>query len=270
VWPRGRKGWLLILLIVLAVALTAAQTRALNRGRPSPLEAPAILLLKPFQNCVTAVSRAWDSAIGGTDSRLSLAAENRQLREQVSLLTVKNAHLSHIAAENARLRAMLSMKQHDPSGARWIVADVLERHPSHWFDMLTLDCGRSAGVRQHSIVLTTRGLVGKVVVVRSDTCDALLITDPASDTGAFVPRTRDVGYVEGTGHQEMTLHFFDRDHGVRVGDSVVSSPFSATYPSGISIGKVTAITKDAGASVSQASIQPSVQFNDLGEAIVIP
>ncbi len=269
-FPTGRKAWLLISLLGLAAILAAVQNRFYTEGRPPALQAPAIFVLRPFSGCLAVVNGIWNNLAAEATQKATLQSDKQKLQRQVTLLSVQKSHLMRVGYENERLRQLLKMTQHDPSGRRWIPSDVVERRPSHWFQYITLDRGSNAGVKKHSVVITPQGLVGQVVMVRSDSCDVLLLTDPASDAGAIVPRTHDVGYIQGTGQNELTLSFFDKDHGVKVGDLVVSSPFSALYPSGMMIGKITAIADDTGTSTRKASVRPAVEFDSLEETLVIP
>lgn len=269
-FPTGRKAWLLISLLALSAILAAVQNRFYTAGRPSALQAPAIFVLRPFSGCLAVMNGIWNNLAAEATQKASLESDKQKLQRQVTLLSVQKSHLMRVAYENVRLRQLLKMTQHDPSGHQWIPSDVVERHPSQWFQYITLDRGSNAGVKKHSVVITPQGLVGQAVMVRSDSCDVLLLTDPASNAGAIVPRTHDVGYIQGTGQNELTLNFFDKDHGVKVGDTVVSSPFSAVYPSGMIIGKITAVSGDTGTSTRRATVRPAVQFDSLEETLVIP
>ncbi|MCA1595031.1 MAG: rod shape-determining protein MreC [Chloroflexi bacterium] len=266
----GRKLWPLLLLLVVSAAFAAAQNRSFSRGTASVAQRPAIAVLRPFEGGMTAFNRFCAIVASATTGRTSLVVENNALKRQVALLTLRNDHLLHLADENTRLRRLLKMNQHDASAQRWVAADVVERQPSHWFQFLTVNRGTRSGIKQHSVVLTADGLVGQVVTVRPDASDVLLLTDPTSNAGAIVSRTHDVGYVQGTGHTELELRFYARDHGIRIGDAVVSSPFSALYPSGILIGRISAISRDSPTGANSAVVEPAVHFNTMDSALVIP
>lgn len=266
----GRKFWLLAALLVLSGIMAAAQTRCLVSAKPTPTQRLGITLLRPFEIAIHAGNQLWTSLTGSFQDRFRLAQENSRLQQEVSLLSLRNDHLLHLAEENDHLRELLKMRQHDPSAIRWVPAEVVEREPSEWFHLVTLNQGSSAGIRKHSVVITAEGLVGQVVMVRQDSCDALLLTDTSANAGAFVPRTHDVGYVQGTGHEELILSFFSPDHGVKVGDIVVSSPFSALYPSGLLLGHVSEIVRDNRTGTRTAIVRPAVSFNKLETAFLIP
>ena len=268
---RRRKSlWLLAALLLTAGILTIAQDRAARTGHPSAAQAPAIAALRPARQGLGATGGFWHELVAQATQKAWLASQEEKLRRKCALLAVQNSHLQHVAEENQRLRQMLAMREHDPSGSHWVVADVVERHPSHWFQSITLDRGEDAGIRVHSVALTPKGLVGQVILVRSDSCDVLLLTDPSSDAGAIVDRTHDVGYVQGKGQKDLALRFFEHDHGVKFGDRVATSPFSSIYPHGVTIGWITSVHDDNGATTRTATVRPSVEFNSLEEVIVVP
>jgi rod shape-determining protein MreC len=267
---RASGLWALVILVILGAVLATFQNRAASTGQVSPVQRPAIAILRPVESVLDAIGGMCSLIATEATQKAHLQAQRDDLQRQVAILTVQNIHLASIATENQRLRRLLSMTQHDPAGAHWIAADVVARRPSQWFDFVTLDRGSNAGVRQHSVVITAEGLVGQVVMMRSDSSDVELLTDSSSNAGAMVPRTHDVGYVHGTGGKDLVLSFFDRDHGARPGDVVVSSPFSALYPSGLRIGTIVSISAETGTTTRTAIVRSAVQFNDMEEAIVIP
>ena len=66
------------------------------------------------------------------------------------------------------------------------------------------------------------------------------------------------------------MNFFDRDHGVQVGDQVVSSAYSSLYPSGMPIGTISEVANEPGTTTRTAIVRPNVPFNDLEQLVVIP
>lgn len=268
---RGlRSAWLLILLLVLSAGLTALHRHAQDSGSTGWAYAPGRMVLRPFGWMTNEAFSGLDMLSGGFSGKMRLRNANMSLKHDIEMLTLDNQQLQAADQENARLRSLLGMKDRSAAGARWIGADVISRHPMHWYEYVELNCGADRGVRRHSAALTQDGLVGEVIGVRPDTCDLLLLTDPSCSAGAQVTRTGDVGWVHGTGGSQLVLTFFEPDHGVQPGDEVVASPFSTLYPGGTRIGVVVSVSQEQGTTARSAIVQPAVSFNNLEEVVVIP
>src|SRR5947207_12979253 len=86
------------------------------------------------------------------------------------------------AAEAGRLEQLLKLTE--TSQYKSIAAHVIARDPSMWFDSLTIDKGRWAGVEVNMPVVTAGGIVGRVVSTSPLSSQVLLVTDERSGAGA--------------------------------------------------------------------------------------
>jgi rod shape-determining protein MreC len=106
------------------------------------------------------------------------------------------------------------------------------------------------------------GLVGRVINVTPNTSRILLLSDPSSQIGVKVSRSRSTGYVQGQAGTQATLYFFEKIPDVKPGDVVVTSSFSRLFPQDIPVGRVASI--DLGTSPApEAVIQLSVPISNL-------
>jgi rod shape-determining protein MreC len=120
-------------------------------------------------------------------------------------------------------------------------------------------------------VVTSQGLVGRVIEVSSHVSVVQLLTDRDSQVGALVQSSRDAGTVSGQGNQTsfLSLMLFARDAVVNVDDAVVTSGLGEIYPPGLYVGRVVKVTKDRYGLLKYASIQSGVEFGRLEEVLVI-
>jgi len=200
------------------------------------------------------------------------------LEEQLQILTTENDTLSlenmelrENKAEVKRLRSLLDYKQ--AQEARYVLeaARVIARSPNNWYKTLTIDKGAENGIAVNMPVINPYGLVGKVVSVSSKSSQIWLITDREMAVGAILQETRETrGIVEGLGNngklRMINIPYYSL---VSEGDRVISSGLSETYPPGILIGLIDDIEKEANGLVLSATVEPSVDFNQLEEVLVI-
>ena len=125
-----------------------------------------------------------------------------------------------------------------------VLAAVIGRSADHWWHHLTLGKGSNDGIAKGHVVTGPGGLVGRVVSVSPNTSRVLLVTDPTSQIGVKVSRSRSMGVVRGRADGRVVLEFFDKVPDVKPGDVIVSSSYSRLFPKDIPIGRVEQIELD--------------------------
>lgn len=131
-----------------------------------------------------------------------------------------------------------------------VTTTVLSRNKSYWFNTITIDKGLKDGIKKEMLVVTKRGLVGKISKVSRNSSEVKLITSDdvnykvsvsintaSGDTYAILD-----GYDNKSGYLKVTG--VDKTHVVNVGDKVVTSGLGGKEPRGIYIGVVKKVESD--------------------------
>jgi rod shape-determining protein MreC len=147
--------------------------------------------------------------------------------------------LVELESENQQLKGLLGYVANRPD--KGIVAPIIGRSADHWWQQITLGRGSQDGIRVGSIVSGTGGVVGRVVQVSPNTSRVLLISDPSSQVGVTIARSRFMGYMRGQSESRAVMEFFDKVPDVRPGDVVTTSSFSRLFPAGLPIGRVESV-----------------------------
>ncbi len=161
-----------------------------------------------------------------------LDAQTQALQQQIE----------ELKAQNQSLQTLLNL-QPLPSYRR-IVAPVMLRSADNWWQQLTLGKGSLDGIKPDSVVVAPGGLVGRVKSVSPKTSLVLLATDPTSQIGITLTRSRQVGILQGRTGREGILDFFEKSPDVQLNDPVVTSKLSSRFPPGIVIGRVIKLDLD--------------------------
>ncbi len=264
---KGR-GLLAAALIIILVLSVAARTR-IARPDITLIERLVSQVFSPAQRLFQRVSLFFDRI--SQEIRLMREArdENLMLREKVLAIPWLETDLQEAQLENDRLRELLKFSQAVPS--TYIPAEVIGRNPDNWFDMAVINKGLTDGVAKDDPVVTSSGLVGRVVRATSNTATVMLLLDVDSGVGGLVQRSRDAGVVvgRGSGEQVLTMKLFSKDSEVMVGDVIVTSGLGSLFPKGLPIGEVVSVGKaDFGLSKT-ADIRPFVNFDRLEEVLVL-
>ena len=268
IWRR--KGFWSILITALAL-LIVMRLSSSNRPEITGLGKLIRQCYVPLQNgsdkLIQGLGQARIKLIGGGD----LAARIEALESENNLLNIEVMQLRENKAEVDRLRSLLAYQQYHEDVYDVETARVIARSPNNWYQTMIINKGTVSGLAVNMIVINPYGLVGRVVSVSNNSAQIWLITDREMAVGAILQETRETrGIVEGMGDngrlRMINIPYYSR---ISEGERVVTSGLSDIYPAGIQIGLIRDIKKDANGLVLSATVEPSVDFDQLEEVLVI-
>jgi rod shape-determining protein MreC len=193
--------------------------------------------------------------------------ENKELRKELEHLKGQNSQLREAASATERLTALLEFKKQ--ADLSMVAAQVIGRDTGNWYRTIILNKGESDGFQPDMGVITSVGVVGRIVKTTAATSVVLLVTDPNNAIAGLVQRTRDEGIVEGTTIGLARMKYIPLLSNARPGDRVVTSGLVGGFPRGLAIGTITRIDKDEGALFQFAELAPDVDVNRVEEVLVI-
>src|SRR5262252_2289308 len=267
---RAKKNprLLLVVLVILHLILIS-----FNRvpGQPNIRYLQVVMMagVTPLQwlasHGVSSVKSMWGGYFdlrGAKSENESLKARNSQLESQVIELR-----------EKAKLFEQIEDLNRSPalSSYRRVNALVIGRDPDNWFKTVLIDRGSIAGVEKDQPVVTTEGLVGRVVIVSPISSRVLLITDERHGAGAVVAQTAEsrlVGVLKGKNQWLCEMKVVTEGGKLENGEQVITSGQDQLYPRGLLIGRVKNLT---GSGVIPASIdvEPAAGLQKLETVAVL-
>lgn len=154
-------------------------------------------------------------------------------------------------------------------------ATVLSRNKSYWFNTMTIDKGKKAGIKKNMAVITKDGLIGKISKVSNYSSEIKLIT--SNDTNFKVSvsiKTNDEdNYAILNGYDKKTglikLSGIDKTTNININDSVLTSGLGEMFPSGIYVGQVKKIENDKYNLSKIVYIQTGQDFNNIHYVTVL-
>jgi rod shape-determining protein MreC len=211
-----RRWWDRYALQILLVSLALVAAWAIRQNQGAAIFEMYQVITRPFQSEPTQAERLGNARLLELQARVvELESQNQKLKELLDYGT--------------------------PGERRGIAAPVVGRSADHWWQQVTLGRGSQGGIQVGFIVTAPGGLVGRVISVTPNTCRVLLISDPSSQIGVIISRSRYVGFLQGQSASYAVMQFFDKVPDVRRGDVVSTSPYSQIFPSGLPVGRVESV-----------------------------
>lgn len=192
--------------------------------------------------------------------------ENRRFRREVAMLRSRVTAMDELNKENTRLEKLLNFKQRFPRG---VAANVIERDLSNWNAAIIIDRGSKDGVGVGMPVVNEAGVVGKVVEVIGRRAKVILISDPSFSVAAMIKRSREVGLVSGTLTGQCRMRYLSSGADVQVGDEIISSKLSSSFPEGLLLGQVIAVDSAPGSAFPSCLIKPTASLSQIEEVLVV-
>lgn len=175
--------------------------------------------------------------------------------------------LVELESQNRQLQELLGYVEKKPS--QGTVAPVIGRSADHWWQQVILGRGKQDGIQVGAIVSGEGGIVGRVVQVTPNTSRVLLISDPTSQLGVTVSRSRNMGYIRGQAANRVIMEFFDKVPDVRPGDVVSTSSYSQLFPAGLPVGIVESVNLNK-SPAPEAVVELSAPISQLEWVVVSP
>ena len=197
-----------------------------------------------------------------------ILAQNRRLRRLNTELALENQLLREAQLENVRLRQLLSFRERERLSAILLV-EVIAREPDRQMNSILIGAGRDRDLRRNMPVVTSDGLVGKVVEVFPRTSLVQLLMDRNCPVSAMIRRTRISGLLTYRGGTTFQLENVPWRMDVRENDEVISSGMGELFPKGLSLGRVIGVRSQERSLFKDITVEPSVDFNSLEEVFVI-
>ncbi|MBX9779508.1 MAG: rod shape-determining protein MreC [Chitinophagaceae bacterium] len=186
-----------------------------------------------------------------------------------------------LADENARLRNQLSSNFALPNnrkiqGTDTTVVDTLGRYRKYTYlpasvvgntytlqnNYLILERGSTQGVKKGMSVLGPNGIVGIVVEVTDNYSKVMSLLHHNSKVSAMLKKDNSAGSIEwdGVDPSYLILRNVTKSAKIANGDSVVTSTYSANYPSHLLIGTVAGIIPDPSSNFYTLKVKTATNF----------
>ncbi|MDN4607139.1 rod shape-determining protein MreC [Sporosarcina highlanderae] len=271
--PRFFSNKRLILLLVGVIVLVALISFTLKDRQNATLPEQIVKDVVGFgQSLFSKPAHFLTGTLDKIDGILNTYEENKHLKARLKEYASTQAELADLRADNEKLRQIIgkeeSLRDYSP-----IHATVISRNPDQWEEKIIIDKGEVEGVKLNMAVMTSSGLIGKVVLVTPfrSTVELLSTENRNFRVAVVIPGKESIfGLIEGYDRTrgELIMKRIDSDFDVKEGQLVQSSGLGGIFPKGLVIGEVTEVSTDDFGLTKLAYIRPAADFGMLDHVMV--
>lgn len=202
--------------------------------------------------------------------------ENKKLKSRLEGLAKLEKEIADLKKDNNELREVLDKKD-DLRSFTPIQATVIGRTPDRWYEQIIIDSGKKSGIQPDMAVITSKGLIGKVISTSEMTSTIeLLSSDNARYRVAAEIQLKGkksvYGLIDGYDKEKKMLIMRDLpidQEKIKPGQSVITSGLGGIFPKGLDVGTVKELTLDQFGLTQTAYVKPSADFYDFEHVMIV-
>jgi len=263
-WLTRTRGLAVLVGVAFLLVLFSPQ---IQRRPLLIVEQPLLLIESWLQLAIGGVRTSVEDWTDRYVELWNLGEENRHLRDEVARLQQEVTHLQEQIGAAGRRDDLAAFGKEFT--ARAVVADVIGRDPTNWYQSVLINRGQRDGVKVDMGVAVQGGVVGRVIKVMPKTAVVLLISDRNNVVPGVIQRGRDEGLIEGAGGKQLRMKYVSTLALVQVGDLVITSGLAGSFPKDMRIGTVVAIKRMPDAISEQLVLTPAANLDRLEEVLVL-
>ncbi len=194
---------------------------------------------------------------------------NTYLQRQNILLQDELSRLRAIEQENRELRNLLGFKDKSEYGLKPVT--FVSKELTGLNNSFTIDAGFRENITKGMPVITSDGLIGKVVLTSGYYSQVMPYYNNLFRVSARVLETRSTGIVSWSGENmsELVMDFVPKTVPIDSGFVIETSGFGNEFPAGIPIGKVIRTEEEPGKDTQRIFLQPFTSLFNVAEGFVI-
>lgn len=266
------KNKLAVTIVLLSVAFCGMIIYSLQsdaNGISSSVSTVVSPLQKIVYNINSRVKETVDFFLNFSEVKL----ENEQLKQKNTELENELIEYESLKDEVERLREALNFTE-SRSNYNYVGVNIIGYSGSSLSDGYIIDKGSNDGIAKNMVVVSYKGLVGKVTKVSSNFAVVQSILNENIAVAVMDQQTRDAtGVLQGLSDKKDTnmtvVYNLPIDSDVKEGDIIITSGLGKIYPKEIPVGTVVSVQEDNVKVMKSAVVEPFVNFNKLEELFVV-
>lgn len=272
---RIEKKYIILVAVVVIGILLALVTNIVRTNRKlSPVE-------QSIKDTVLLGNKILYAPVKFVKSKITEYQEKQDLYEKYKVLQKKVKETDLINAERLELRKEVeamkkTLKLNQTLGeSSYLNATVVNRNLGYWYNTITIDKGSNNGVKEDMAVVVSEGLIGKVIKTTKFNSTVKLLTSDDVNNKISVKIQIGDQFVYGllSGYEEkkrtFTIEGISSNLEIPMNSLVTTTGMGDIFPSGIVIGKVSAVHTDNFDLAKTVEVVGTADFDDLTYVTVL-
>ena len=266
------KNKLAVTIVLLSVAFCGMIIYSLQsdaNGISSSVSTVVSPLQKIVYNINSRVKETVDFFLNFSEVKL----ENEELKKKNTKLANELIEYESLKDEVERLREALNFTE-SKNNYKYVGVNIIGYSGNSLSDGYIIDKGSNDGIDKNMVVVSSKGLVGKVTKVSSNFAVVQSILNENIAVAVMDQQTRDAtGVLQGLSDKKdnnMTVVYnLPISSDVKEGDIIITSGLGKIYPKEIPVGTVVSVEEDNVRVMKSAVVEPFVNFNEVEELFVV-
>src|ERR1700677_1664824 len=222
----------------------------------------------PVQIAVASPFEGWDWFRESVTTRDALRADKTKLEAELRLAQFRLQRYEALEAENARLRGLRDSTVGVTD--RFIIGDVMDVDLDAFRERVLVDKGAGDGIYVGQAVLDSGGAFGQVARVGQLTSEVILVSDAAHAIPVQINRNGLRTVAVGTGDtNRLKLPYLPTSADVVAGDLLVTSGLGGGFPAGYPVGTVAEVKRDPAQSLAEVEVKPAAALDRSRELLFV-
>ena len=266
------KNKLAVTIVLLSVAFCGMIIYSLQsdaNGISSSVSTVVSPLQKIVYNINSRVKETVDFFLNFSEVKL----ENEELKKKNTKLANELIEYESLKDEVERLREALNFTE-SKNNYKYVGVNIIGYSGNSLSDGYIIDKGSNDGIDKNMVVVSSKGLVGKVTKVASNFAIVQSILNENIAVAVMDQQTREAtGVLQGLSDKKdnnMTVVYnLPISSDVKEGDIIITSGLGKIYPKEIPVGTVVSVEEDKVRVMKSAVVEPFVNFNEVEELFVV-
>ncbi|GIK23163.1 MAG: rod shape-determining protein MreC [Ignavibacterium sp.] len=250
-WEKFKEYIVLVVLIIISLIL-------LSQNNSQGIQKVRAVAFGSFATVTSVFSDIFNIS--------NLKKENEELRRTNAEIMLQLSKLRESAIVNDDLKGLLALK--DSTDYPLIIASIISKSLSKSQGTVTLNVGKSDGVKTGMPVITDKGIAGVIYSVSANYSIARTLNNVDLNLTVKCERTRENAVMKWNGDRLVMINV-PKTFGLKKGDRVVTSEISSIVAVPIPVGIVAEVGNVEMGIFNEVTVKPFVDFQNVENVFVL-
>lgn len=266
------KNKLAVTIVLLSVAFCGMIAYSL-KSDANAITSSVSTVVSPLQKIVYNINSRIKETVDFFLNFSEVKNENQELKEKNTELENQLIEYDSLKSEVERLREALNFKD-ARSNYNYVGVNIIGYSGSSLSDGYIVDKGSNDGLAKNMVVVSSKGLVGKITKVSNNFAVVQSILNENIAVAVMDQQTREAtGVLQGLSDKKYgnvtQIYNLPIDSDIKEGDVIITSGLGKIYPKEIPVGKIVSVEEDNVKVMKSAVVEPFVKFDELEELFVV-